>query len=609
MIQHTTMKTRTFAYYLSALLLTACITDFPDSTVDPLPLPPEVETNKDTSVKPGDSFFDYCNGSWLKATPYPATGAVGGVYKAHVAMDQRMEELKRNDPDISRFFALMDDLHQQPEESQAYIDAQKACYPKPTTREEAYAIIGRLVMDGAAPGVTFSISWAEGKWAGQLYPPLRLPSVSTDSTPEEMVPLILTKADDSAPVQIIRGMGLDPSRFVTSESMDKYWAEFEALPLEGLWLLIAGAWDKYEEYVSEEQMEKARKTEEDLRAEARLSLNYTLSYHFAQKYLSAAFKDKFLGITREFQSSLRNRIQHVAWMSETTRKNAIEKLDNCMLSVIYPDQWHSDCVSQLATCQTLVEAVHRNRCGFARLLAELIGTSDRFTRQLTMNELDSNGNYQPTDLTFVNAMYDPYENNVYIYPGLLLPPCLPENVSQAYDYAFFSIIGHELTHGFDSMGSQFDKDGRLRNWWTVADKMAFEERQENLVQCYDHMEMDPDRYSGVYGDGRRTLFENIADLGGFLTALDAYKAHLKADGYFGKVYDDQLRKFYESFANVWCIQYSSEKFWILEESDVHSHARLRVNGVVMNTDLWYELYDVDRNNYLYLPKDRRTYIW
>ena len=123
------------------------------------------------------------------------------------------------------------------------------------------------------------------------------------------------------------------------------------------------------------------------------------------------------------------------------------------------------------------------------------------------------------------------------------------------------------------------------------------------------MEMDPDRYSGVYGDGRRTLFENIADLGGFLTALDAYKARLKADGYFGKVYDDQLRKFYESFANVWCIQYSSEKFWILKESDVHSHARLRVNGVVMNTDLWYELYDVDRNNYLYLPKDRRTYIW
>ena len=123
------------------------------------------------------------------------------------------------------------------------------------------------------------------------------------------------------------------------------------------------------------------------------------------------------------------------------------------------------------------------------------------------------------------------------------------------------------------------------------------------------MEIDPLRAPGLYNDGSNTLTENIADLGGFLVALDAYKARLEADVYRGEEMDKQLRKFYESFADLWKVQYSDAKFAQFPKKDVHSHARLRVNGVVMNTDLWYDLYDVDRNNNLYLPKERKAYIW
>ncbi len=98
-------------------------------------------------------------------------------------------------------------------------------------------------------------------------------------------------------------------------------------------------------------------------------------------------------------------------------------------------------------------------------------------------------------------------------------------------------------------------------------------------------------------------------MGGFLAALDAYMARLDAQGFTGEARNEQLRKFYESFAHVWCIQYGQKKFDILKNSDVHAHARLRINGVVMNTDLWYDLYNVDRNNLLYLPVERRAYIW
>ena len=99
-------------------------------------------------------------------------------------------------------------------------------------------------------------------------------------------------------------------------------------------------------------------------------------------------------------------------------------------------------------------------------------------------------------------MYSPQVNAVFIYPALLLPPYMPENVSAACEYAAFVSIGHEFTHGFDNNGSKYDKWGNKRNWWTVADQMAFEDLRDNIVECYSHLELDPVRAPGVYGDGR-----------------------------------------------------------------------------------------------------------
>ena len=612
---------RSLACFLAALTLTACI-DFspfspvhPESPVDPLPLPPEIESNKDLSVKPGDSFYDYCNGTWLKSHPIPATGTIGTVYDADPVMEERVEQLKASVPDIGRFFELLDHMHEQPEKTRAYIDAQKARFPKPATREEAFLTLGRMLADGnnlwSSPLMpVWTMKWVNGKMMGYLFPLVQIPVPPQDTDPENLVPLTATKAgENSAAALMVRGMGLDPSQFVSDPAADAFWLQMESMSLEDLCQLIEECWDNFEVFVSEEQMEKAGKKKKDVQLGARLSLNYTLSYHLAQKYISPDFKQKYQTIAKEIQESLRNRIRNVSWMSQTTRDNALEKLDNYGVFVACPDEWHKDCISSLADCETLAEAVQRNNRGNFRLMSQLLGGKDLFSYQLLQALLSSDHTYVPLDLTLVNAMYAPLQNSVFIYPAILLPPILPENISDAYAYAVFCLIGHEFTHGFDTQGSKYDKDGNERNWWTVADKMAFEERRQNIIQCYNHLELDPERAPGVYGDGDRTQTENIADLGGFLTALDAYKAHLKKEGFFGKVYEDQLRKFYECYANFWCVQYGAEKFGFLQKTDVHSHARLRVNGVVMNTDLWYQLYDVDRNNYLYLPTERRTYIW
>ncbi len=598
---------------LAALVIASCTKD-PQSATDPLPLPSGVEAGRDLSIKPGDNFYDYCNGTWLKNTPIPAKNAVGGMYEQTEAMEARVKELRSKVPDIEKFYSLKEAASGQPEASKAFIDAQKARFPKPQTKEEAFITIGKMIAEGIpiwgnALIPAWSLVWKDGKLMGNLLPfieaigPTDAPLPPGETDPAQLVPIAQTKAgaDGSAMSLVIKGMGLDPSLFVTDPAIAVYWDMMGQMPLEKLLSIIDKGWQFFDQFSEEELKEAARNT-------AAFANAYTLSYHFAKTFLTQEFKDKFLGITREIQGSLRKRIQNVDWMSETTKNNAIDKLDYCTLNVAFPDQWYMDAVAKYTDCETLVEAVYRGNRGIAVMKSHLLGGKDMFSAMLT-NAVPSTDSVVPSDLTLMNAMYSPTYNAVFIYPALMLPPTLPENVTAAYEYAVFVIIGHEFTHGFDTKGSKYDKYGNQDNWWTVADKMAFEERRDLLVSCYNHLEIDPVRKPGLYSKGDLTQPEDIADLGGFLAVLDAYKARLEADGYRGETMKEQLRKFYECYANVWRVQYSDEKLALFPEKDTHSHARLRTNGVVMNTDLWYELFGVDRNCRLYLPKERRAYIW
>ena len=598
---------------LAAVVLLSCEGDYPVSTEDPLPLPAGMAENKDLSVDPGDSFYDYCNGSWIKKTPVPATGATGGLYDQGPAMEQRVEQLKAENADIRRMYELLNADSGQPEASRIFIDGLKERFPRPTTKSELFITLGRMLAEGFplwghAIMPAFSLTYTDGRLMCTINPPLLdlppLPTSPTAVDPGELVPLAATKAGDAdSPVSlIIQGLGLDPSLFVGSTAFDSNWEKLNNKSLEELLKLYDQGWEYLESFAAE-QLTK------EVRNDAKFAFSYTLSYHLARKYISPAFKEKYLNIVKEIQASLRKRIERVEWMSQTTRDNALDKLDCCGLNVAYPDKWYDDCVAKMSDCTTLAEAVYRGNRGHALLKKHLIGGNDTFSTLIISATLDSDG-FAPTDLSLVNAFYSVFNNAVYIYPAILLPPIMPENVSQAYEYAVFTVMGHEFTHGFDSStGSKYDKMGNKRNWWTVADQMAFEERRDILANCYSHLEIDPERAPGTYSDGMLTQGEDIADLGGFLATLDAYKARLKAEGYSGETLKNQLRKFYESYADLWKAVYSDTKLSSFPKKDEHSHARLRVNGVVMNTDLWYDLYGVDRNNILYLPPERRAVIW
>jgi len=458
---------------------------------------------------------------------------------------------------------------------------------------------------------------------GALIPPLpgQAPPTAEELQQMELTPLAATKgAGSDIPVLIAEGMGIDPSLLKTYPQLDAMWDNmWNQYSVEDLYnKMLNDGWLAYEAYADEEGLAAynatlsptAQVTQAKLLDKAKSELGYVRSYHLQQQFIPQSLKDKFLGITKEVQKALRKRILAVDWMSETTKQNAVDKLDNFGLYVAFPDTWHMDCIPALADCKSLAEALHRVKAGNARLSSKLIGGKDVFSYLLNNVSLDSNGNSVSTDLSLVNAMYEPKQNSVLIYPAVLMPPIMPEDgVSEACYYAAFAIIGHEFTHGFDNQGSQRNKYGEYQNWWAVADMMAFQDRKQNLIRTYSSMELDPVRAPLVFCDGERTQSENIADLGGFLAVLDAYQARLDEQGFCGENRREQLRKFYESYAHLWCVEYGETKFQVLQKSDVHSHARLRVNGVVMNTDLWYDLYDVDSRNLLYLPKDRRAYIW
>ena len=611
----------------SLSLFTACskddVAEIPSAT-DPYPYPDEYTANKDLSVNPGDSFYDYCNGSWLKKNPIPDdfTKNLGGIYATKGAMEERVQELTKSVPDISRFYTLMDHMYDYSKESNDYITAQMAKYKKPTTKEEAYRTLGKMFMDGIDV-VNLSLVWDKDKLKAVI-----LPGSSRNTQQyieqlqsQERRSLSANRAGggETAIALVAEGMGIDPAMLQMSEIEILRWTTFwESYTIDDIYQMMQSALLLYKAYADEAGLAEYNKglspedqaTMKSLRNDARLELNYVMSYHLQQKYLSQEMKDKYVNITKEIQAALRKRIARVDWMSETTKNNAIDKLNHCRMNVAYPDTWHKECLPAITDCKTMVEALHRLKAANALLAAKLVGTDDLFTDMLMSSMQSSNGDPIPSDLTLVNALYMPSNNSITIYPAMLLPPLMPsDNVSEACSYAVFTIIGHEFTHGFDNNGAEWDKYGQRKNWWTVADRMNFNERSETLVSTYNLLELDPERDPLFFCDGKRTLGENIADQGGFLAALDAYQERLDQQGFTGETRNEQLRKFYESYAHLWCIQYGQNTFEILKYTDVHSHARLRVNGVVMNTDSWYDLYNVNQNHLLYLPAKRRTYIW
>ena len=341
-------------------------------------------------------------------------------------------------------------------------------------------------------------------------------------------------------------------------------------------------------------------------------LPYLRSKLVAEQMVPAGLKDEYMNYCKEMIGVFGVRIKSNEWMSEGSKKNALDKLNAMVFNVAYPDHWIKEGLPDFSKSQSLLEDVYIMRTTRQNLLKAIVGKS-RLKESFTALAMDNEA-----WLGLENAFYDPLFNSMNILPYYILPPNYDPTQSLVINYQMFDTMGHEMTHGFDTSGSQFDKNGNYTPngiWASEADKAEFDRRTELLVKCYDSYDVLPDEMPGVKADGKTTLGENIADLGGTEIAYQAFLNRLKIDGYTGDNLKLMKQRFFLSLGEEWRSKYGEDHVNYVafgkgnpHGADVHSLSKERVNGVVANMNSWYEAFDIKDGALYRAPKDRIK-IW
>ncbi|MCV6604414.1 MAG: M13 family metallopeptidase, partial [Porticoccaceae bacterium] len=309
--------------------------------------------------------------------------------------------------------------------------------------------------------------------------------------------------------------------------------------------------------------------------------------HFPEQ--SKVMMAELVGNVKE---ALRGRIGQLEWMSDETKVAAEAKMDAFTTKIGYPEKFEQYAGLEI-TDGDLFENIRNSRVyGRAKAVRELEEPVDRSEWGMTPQT--------------VNAYYNPVFNEIVFPAAILQAPFFDPMADAAVNYgAIGVVIGHEMSHGFDDQGRKSDGAGVLRDWWNDADSEEFKRRADQLVAQFNKYEAVP----GHFVNGEFTLGENIGDLGGVMIAYDAYKRYLNGseDKVIGGLTGDQ--RFFLAYAQVWRGKTREQRQIQLLKSDPHSPGEFRVNGIVRNVDAWYEAFNVQPGDALYLPPEQRVRIW
>ena len=312
---------------------------------------------------------------------------------------------------------------------------------------------------------------------------------------------------------------------------------------------------------------------------------------YVKRHFPESSKQKMEILVQNLIKAYEISIRELDWMTEETKVKALEKLSKFNTKIGYPDKWRD------YSALEIVDDLHTNLANIAK-----------FERDYELNKLGGPINRDEWGMTpqTVNAYYSPGFNEIVFPAAMLQPPFFNPEAEDAANYGGTgAVIGHEIGHGFDDQGSQYDGDGNLVNWWTDADRAEFEKRTSELVAQFN--ELSPTAAPDVKVNGAFTLGENIGDLGGMNIAIKAYKIAL--NGQEGPVIDGftAMQRFFISHAQGWRRLIRPEEARLRVATDPHSPDELRCNQIVRNLDEFYEAFGVTENDALYLEK--RVKIW
>lgn len=322
-------------------------------------------------------------------------------------------------------------------------------------------------------------------------------------------------------------------------------------------------------------------------------LGEALGELYVNKYFPASSKERMLTLVGNLQKALGQHIDGLSWMSDSTKARAQEKLAAFTVKIGYPDKWRD--YSALAVDPALP---------YWKNIQNAIRFNIDFNNSDYGKPVDR-ARWHMSPQT-VNAYYNPTTNEICFPAGILQPPFFDPNADDAVNYgAIGVVIGHEMTHGFDDQGRQFDKVGNLTDWWTPADAEAFNALANRLAAQFDSIEVAP----GVHANGHLTLGENIADQGGLRVARTAYLNSLNGaeapviDGYTAD------KRFYLAYVNVWAGNIRPEEILSRTKDDPHSLGRWRVNATLRNIAPFFEAFEITEGDAMYLPEAERVVIW
>lgn len=320
---------------------------------------------------------------------------------------------------------------------------------------------------------------------------------------------------------------------------------------------------------------------------------------YVERYFPQSSKDYMIGLVENLRTALGKHIINLDWMSDDTKLNAIKKLNAITVKIGYPDKWKDYSTMNIDPARSYAENMHN---------------VSMWHQQETYNKWG-----KPVDKTewgmtpqTINAYYNPMANEIVFPAGILQAPFFDPNSSDAENYGGIGVvIGHEITHGFDDQGRNFDADGNMVNWWTEEDAAKFADKTKALIDQYSAVEVLP----GLHANGAYTLGENIADQGGLRVSMTAFLDSQKKKGIDVTSEEalidgiDPIKVFYMNYANIWAGNIRDAEIRNLTNADVHSLAKYRVNVGLSNIDPFFKAFNITDGQPMFRPEAERVVIW
>lgn len=324
------------------------------------------------------------------------------------------------------------------------------------------------------------------------------------------------------------------------------------------------------------------------------AMGEALGQLFVKEYFNENAKKRYEMLVENVRGAYKARIEKLDWMSDATKQHALRKLAMLRKKVGYPNKWKDFSALEISRASFATNAMHANQ----------------WWSRYEMNKLGKPVDREEWDMSpqTYNAYYNPSNNEIVLPAGMFTVPGFRDEELDdglVYGYAAASTVGHEMTHGFDDEGRQFDEHGNLHDWWTKEDEKQFNERAEVLVKQFNAMVV----VDTLHINGKASLGENLADLGGLLLGYDAfklsdsYKKDVKINGF------TPSQRFFLGYALSWMIQIRPEQLASQVLTDVHAPAKFRVNGPLPNVPAFYTAFDVKPGDKLYLPDSLRVHLW